>query len=199
MDVTDVLRDRMGEPPGLDRMLMLSILAHGTLVGVALFSPWHLWTHRAPAPQSVMTIMLGGGVPGPASGGKTPLGGKPVQEVKPPEEPKRPEPVRPPAAKTPDMTLPTPRAKPAKAPPAPVREAPNDARGRTPTRGAETRSGSAIAETGVRGQGFGRSGGGGAGSGSYLDVANFCCPEYIGIMTERIRANWDPRAGTAGE
>ncbi len=53
--------------------------------------------------------------------------------------PKR-EAVRPPAAKTPEMTVPAPNAKPAKTPPpaAPVKQAPDEARGRTPTRGAET-------------------------------------------------------------
>ena len=48
-------------------------------------------------------------------------------------------------------------------PPAPaVKQAPDEARGRTPTRGAETSAGSAVAETGARGQGFGLSTGGGA-------------------------------------
>jgi TonB family protein len=97
------------------------------------------------------------------------------------------------------MTLPTPNAKPAKSTPAPVRQAPTEARGRTPTRGPEERTGSALAETGARGQGFGLATGGGAGSGSYLDVANFCCPEYIADMTDRIRSNWNPRAEIAGE
>src|SRR5262249_32381779 len=80
-----------------------------------------------------------------------------------------------------------------------VREAPSDARGRTPTRGAEERSGSAVAETGARGQGFGLASGGGAGSGSMLDVSDFCCPEYISRMLDLIRRNWDPHAESAGD
>jgi TonB family protein len=60
-------------------------------------------------------------------------------------------------------------------------------------------TGSAVAETGARGQGFGLSTGGGVGSGSRLDVADFCCPDYLLLMVERIRANWNARAGTVGE
>ena len=66
------------------------------------------------------------------------------------------------------MTVPLPNAKPVKPTPSPtVKQAPDEARGRTPTKGEETAFGSAIADTGVRGQGFGLSTGGGAGSGSY--------------------------------
>ena len=59
--------------------------------------------------------------------------------------------------------------------------------------------GAAIAETGVRGQGFGLSTGGGPGSGSSLDVADFCCPEYIVTMLERIRSVWVQNQGTRGQ
>jgi TonB family protein len=150
----------------------------------------------------VMTISLGDGAPGPVNGGMTPTGGRPVQAEQPPEAPKRPEPIRPPAARTPEMTVPVPQAKPqpkAAAPPAVIKQAPDDARGRTPTRGAETTAGSAVAETGARGQGFGLSTGGGGGSGSRLDVADFCCPEYLIVMIERIRSNWAAHAEAVGE
>jgi TonB family protein len=90
--------------------------------------------------------------------------------------------------------VPEPKAAPKAAASAAVKQAPDQARGRTPTRGAETREGSAIAETGARGQGFGLSSGGGAGTGSYLDVGDFCCPEYIAIMVQRIQANWNSQA-----
>ena len=42
-----------------------------------------------------------------------------------------------------------------------MKKAPDDARGRTPTKGDQTRPGTALADTGVRGQGFGLSTGGG--------------------------------------
>ena len=54
-----------------------------------------------------------------------------------------------------------------------------DPRSRTPTKGAEVQKGSTVAETGGKGQGFGLSSGGG-GTGGYLDVANFCCPDVPG-------------------
>ena len=42
--------------------------------------------------------------------------------------------------------------------------------------------------------GFGLSSGGG-GSGGYLDVANFCCPEYLATMADLIKRNWSIEAG----
>jgi TonB family protein len=39
---------------------------------------------------------------------------------------------------------------------------------------------------------------GGGGTGSYLDTANFCCPEYIVTMLELIRRNWDYRQQAVG-
>src|SRR5205823_4055877 len=120
---------------------------------------------------------------------------------KPPEDAPKREPARPPAAKTPEMTVPLPNAKPTRAAAAapPVKQSPDEARGRTPTRGAQTAAGSTIADTGIRGQGFGLSSGGGPGTGSRLDVANFCCPDYIALMIDRIRQNWTPQSELAGE
>jgi TonB family protein len=98
------------------------------------------------------------------------------------------------------MTVPVVGKKPVKAAPAPVvKQAPDDARGRTPTRGTEKSPGSTVAETGARGQGFGLSTSGGSGSGSRLDVADFCCPDYLVLMVEKIRGNWNARAEVAGE
>lgn len=198
MDVTDVLRDRMHEPRGLRAMATLSALAHAAALATIVLVPgWLPTATRAPT-RSVMTISLGGG--GPQSGGLTSIGGRPVQQATPPEAAKRPEPIRPPAAATPEMTLPKPGTKPVKAAPPPqVKNAPDDARGRTPTKGEEAKPGTAVAETAIRGQGFGLSTGGGPGSGSRLDVDNFCCPEYIVLMVEKIRSNWNAQAGRAGE
>lgn len=198
MDVTDVLRDRMQEPAGLQQMVAVSITLHAVVIAAVIFAPGALLSRPKNTTANIMTITLGGGGEGPRNGGLTAIGGRPVQEVTPPEA--RREAVRPPAAKTPEMTVPAPNAKTArttKTPP-PVTQAPDEARGRTPTRGAETSAGSSIAETGARGQGFGLSTGGGAGSGSYLDVANFCCPDYIIQMIDRIRTNWVRQAEIAG-
>lgn len=195
MDVTDVLRDRMHEPAGLQGMAAVSIVAHAIFVAILVFAPGGLLSRSSEVPQTVMTISLGGGN-GPANGGMTAMGGRPVQAVTPPEV-KRPEPVRPPAAKAPEMTMPAPKARVVK-PATAVTQAPDQARGQTPTRGAEIQKGSAIADTGTRGQGFGLSTGGGPGTGSTLDVADFCCPDYIGLMTERIKAAWNQNQGVSG-
>ncbi|MGC4082049.1 MAG: TonB family protein [Vicinamibacterales bacterium] len=176
-------------------MLGASLLAHVGIVAAMVFAPGGWLDSTKTPPKTVMTISLAGGNQGPENGGFTPLAGRPVQEVKPPDEPKRPEAVRPPAAKAPEMTVPVPNKPPTKAPPPPkVTQAPDEARGRTPTRGAEARPGSALAETGARGQGFGLSSSGGQGTGSRLDVADFCCPDYIVLMVERVRGVWRPQA-----
>jgi TonB family protein len=196
-DVTDVLRDRMREPGGLERMTALSALLHAGVIVAALVVPGGWFSSREPELRSVMTISLGGSG-GPAAGGMTPLGGRPVQQVTPPEAPRLPEPVRPPAQKAPEMTVPTPRARRA-ARGAEVKQAPDDARGRTPTRGEEVQAGTAVAETGARGQGFGLSTGAGGGAGVRLDVADFCCPDYLVQMIEKIRTNWDARTDVPGD
>jgi TonB family protein len=199
-DVTDVLRDRMQTPAGLQRMLTVSVAVHLTVAAALLFAPNGLLKRRSEVPPTVMTISLGGGGEGPENGGMTTIGGRPVQTAVPPEEPVKREAVRPPAAATPQMTVPLPNSKPVKATPAPaVKSAPDDARGRTPTKGAQTAAGSTVADTGVRGQGFGLSTGGGAGSGSSLDVADFCCPEYIATMVMRIRSTWNQNQGASGQ
>jgi TonB family protein len=197
MEVSDVLRDRMAEPAGLQPMAAVSALLHAAIAVALILTPGALMSQDTVAPREVMTITLGGGTPGPETGGFTQIGGRAVQVQTPPEEIKRPEPIRAPAAKAPEMTVPERGAR-AKTG-ADVKQAPDEARGRTPTRGAETSAGSSLAETGVRGQGFGLAAGGGGGSGSRLDVADFCCPEYIILMLDKIRGNWDQRVETSGE
>jgi TonB family protein len=188
MNVTDVLRDRMHEPEGLQRMAMVSIAAHVVVVVILVFAPGGWLAPPSSEPGRVMTISLGGGGEGPQAGGMTTMGGRPVQEQAPLET--RPQPVRPPAAAMPEMTVPMPAARPQRQA-APVRQAPDEARGRTPTRGPDVREGSAVAETGARGQGFGLSSGGGPGVAGTLDVGDFCCPEYLMTMITRIKNNWD--------
>jgi protein TonB len=196
MDVTDILRDRLQEPAGLQKMVSVSLLLHGVLIAGLLLAPRGLLMQGADAPRSIMTITLSGSGDGPSNGGLTSIGGRPVQ-VQTPEETKR-DPVQPPAAKAPEMTMPLPRAKPLKAA-APAVKAPDDARGRTPTRGAEQRPGTAVVETGARGMGFGLSTGGGPGTGSSLEVTgDFCCPDYVALMVESIRRSWNQQAESAG-
>jgi TonB family protein len=200
MDVTDVLRDRRGEPDGLQKMLVASVAAHVTIAALVMVAP-HWGGAATEPPRTIMTISIAGGGDGPVSGGMTTIGGRPIQEQTPPAEPQKREAVRPPAVKEPEMTIPLRAAKPAKpVAKTEVKQAPTEARGRTPTRGAQVTPGNSIAETGVRGQGFGLSTGGGPGTGSSLDiVGDFCCPGYIAIMVQRIRSTWQPNQGSRGQ
>jgi periplasmic protein TonB len=187
----------MHEPAGLQQMALVSVLLHVSMAAVLVLAPGGWLAQRVETPREVMTISLAAGTPGPTSGGMTAIGGRPVQVVTPPEEVKKPEPVRAPAAKAPEMTIPQKNAR-VRTGATNITQAPDEARGRTPTRGAETSRGSSIAETGVRGQGFGLTTGGGGGTGSALEVDNFCCPEYIQLMIQQIYGNWEQRVEVAG-
>ena len=190
--VTAIVAARAREGERLPPMLGASAVAHLALVAVVVLAPAGWLGERAQEPESLMTISLGG-APGPRDGGLTPMGGRPVQAV---AEAKRAiEPVRPPAAKAPEMIEPKKSAP--KKTETPIKEAAKDPKGRTPTKGEEVRKGSAVAETFGRGQGFGLSSGGG-GTGSYLDTANFCCPEYITTMLDLVRKNWASNQQSAG-
>jgi protein TonB len=188
--VSEIITGRAQQQGGMQGMLGASLLAHLGLLALAFFAP------VGPAPEQeavVMTISLGGPV-GPRDGGMTQMGGRPVQAVA--EARKAIEPVRPPAAKAPEMIEPkktAPRKSESKVP-----DTAKTPSGRTPTKGEELRKGSAVsAVQSARGQGFGLSSGGG-GTGSFLDTANFCCPEYIASMLEAIRANWNQNQQASG-
>lgn len=194
--VSSVLTDRMREPQGLRRMIGYSLALHGVaalgLIVASVIGP----SAAADLPKTIMTVSLSGG-PGPRAGGANPLGGRPVQTTAPLPEPSRPEPLRPPAAKTPAMTMPAAPSKPASKPAPAVKFAPDEARGQAPARGDQEQFGSAIAETGAQGFG-GLSTGGGSGTRGALDVSDFCCPDYLGVMQQRIQANWNSRQEVAG-
>src|SRR5262249_23593610 len=146
-------------------------------------------------PKTVMTISLGG-APGPRAGGMSPIGGRTVQEVAT-EPAKRAE--APPATNAPAMTLPSKNARTRQETKTEV--AARGAAGRTTTKGAEIQQGSARADTGARGQGFGLStgGGGGVGAGAYVDVKDFCCPDYLETVIQLIQRNWNSRLGVVGQ
>jgi protein TonB len=202
MDVSDVLRDRLHEPSGLSGMLSASLFVHGAVVALVLFAPANWMFRKAEPPKNVMTISLGGTGAGPANGGMTAAAARAVQAEVPPEDLKKREAVRAPAAQAPEMVIPTTKtvSKSSKSTPVPeVKSAPDQARGRTLTKGLKESPGNAIAKTDVvRGLGFGLSTGGGPGSGSTLDVADFCCPDYIATMIDRIRGAWQQNQGSVG-
>jgi TonB family protein len=191
--VSDIIAARSREPEGLSRMLVVSITAHVIALAIIAFAPKPDFS--SDVPRTVMTISLGG-APGPRSGGMTPLGGKAVQAVTPAEAPR----VRselPPAPTKPAMTLPTANARP-RPPQARPQQAPQESSGRKPSTGPEVREGSARAETGARGQGFGLTTGGGGGAGAQLDVGDFCCPDYVETVVQRIQGNWASKQSVTG-
>lgn len=197
---TQVLRARAGGGDGLGRMFGVSVGAHVIVLLAIVLMPadWDVRAEDDPGP--VMTISLGGPA-GPETGGLTPLGGRPVQQITelPPDP--RPRAVRVPARAEPEMTVPEPAARRREVPnPPDVERSPEGARGQTRAEdGDELRAGSALSDTGVQGLGFGLSTGGGGGSGGYLDVASFCCPEYVATMLELIRRTWNARQQVTGD
>lgn len=191
--VSAILVERGRESQRLAPTLGWSMALHAGLVALVLVVP-SAWLGQRVADDNevVMQISLGGAV-GPRDGGLNTLGGRPVQEA---VEAKAPvEPVRPPAAKAPEMVEIKKEAP--RRPATTAATAARDPRGRTPTRGAEVQAGNTVAQTAGRGQGFGLSSGGG-GTGGYLDVANFCCPEYLATMIDLVTRNWSSRQGAEG-
>ena len=188
--VSEVLSIRARELGGLERMMGASVVAHVALVALVALAPGSWLAAPVKKEQAAMVIDLGG-AEGPVTG-RAQLGARPIQTEQI-EARKTIEAVRPPAARTPEMIEPKTTAP--KKSEAKVDTTTKDARSKTPTKGAEVRSGNAVAETNARGQGFGLSGGG-FGSGSRLNVANFCCPEYLATMQDLIKRNWDSRQQT---
>ena len=197
--VTAIVLDRAREPRSMRPMVAASIALHVLALALLLVRPDPFTSENEDAARSLMTISLGNG-DGPDAGGMRALGARPVQRTAPQPEPLRA--PQAPAARTPEMVLPSrvvkpkPGAKPAPERPA-VRQAPEEATGRTPTTGLEERFGSAMAQTGGYEFGSGLTSGGG-GTGGYLDVGNFCCPDYLITMRRLIQANWNARQGVDG-
>lgn len=192
--VSDVIAGRAREPEGLNRMIAVSVAVHVAVFAILAFAPAPRFDDE---PRTVMTISLGG-APGPRAGGMTPMGGRAVQ-APPPIETPRPRAEMPPAPSAPKMTLPREEARPRPPQPKPER-APREATGRTPSTGEKPQEGSARADTGARGQGFGLTTSGGSGvGGAQLDVGDFCCPEYVETVVQRIQGNWDWKQNLAGQ
>tara|TARA_B100000749_G_scaffold112568_1_gene85892 strand:- start:677 stop:1471 length:795 start_codon:yes stop_codon:yes gene_type:complete len=196
---TEVLLARSVNPERFGKMLGVSAIVHvvALLVLILVPSEWGVRAETEVGPT--MSISLGG-PEGPDTGGQTPLGGRPVQQINdlPPDP--RPRAVRVPARKVPEMAVPTPETRRREvANPPEVESAPEGARGSTRSEGDEVRPGSALAETGVQGLGFGLSTGGGGGAGGELDVGSFCCPEYLRTMIDLIQRNWNNQQQVTGE
>ena len=192
--VSEVLIARADKGDGLSNMLGASAFAHIALTTLFVLLPtWWFGASNKP-PETVMQISLGGPIT-ENQGGFTTLGGRAIQQAVP-QEPKKPvEPVRPPAAVTPEMTVPT------KLPPrttTPNKVEAKDPKSTRPTKGAEVQKGSSVAETGAKGMGFNGLSGGAGGASGMLEVANFCCPEWLAQMASTIRSNWNSKLGAEG-
>ena len=189
---------RNNESDGLLKTCLISLAGHLLLVLVIAFLPsGFLSGADLEIANDVMTISLGGPA-GPTAGGQTALAARPGQELLRLEEANMPQWIQPPTPAPPEMILPTPEARRRAEADVPVESAPDESRGRTPTRGPMLREGNALAETGVQEGGLGLSAGG-LGDGGYLEVGAFCCPEYLGIMVELIRRRWNNQQRVAGE
>jgi TonB family protein len=176
-EVTDVIVARRGRQEPFKAMLVGSLVAHAAIIGFLLFGPLD-WDVEAEAPRTVMTISLAGPA-GPRTG-MTPIAGR---ATPPPPPDAVPRAMPPPPPKPAESVVTRPR----RTPPA------------KPKIEEEPQKGDTRTETGARGQGFGLSAGGGGTSGVQLDVANFCCPEYIEQMVTLIQRNWQQNQGVRGK
>jgi protein TonB len=199
--VTDIIVGRSAAMRGLPRMVTISALAH-----VGLGAAMVVWaaTHPPDAAadlKPVMTISLGGAA-GPQAGGMTMMG-RPIQATAPLPEVAKPAPLRPVATKSTAMVLPDPKAKPAKPstkPPVATVEPGAQVVPPKAIKGAGFGTNTAAAENPNKGLGFGGlSTGGGAGTGGYLDVQNFCCPDYLVTMLQIVQKNWNAQQQVNGE
>jgi TonB family protein len=192
--VSDILQSRRREPAGLTKTALISLAGHAAAIAVVALLPG-IFPAPAAQPRVVMNISLGG-TPGPRTGGTQMIGGRAIQAALPSTDPQIARSVLPTPPPQPKMALPDPRQK-VRTPPKST-ETSKDPKGTARGRGFETQEGTARVETGARGQGFGLSSGGGGGLGGHLDIQNFCCPEYIRDMIDRIRRVWDQKQQVAG-
>lgn len=197
--VSDILLERSRVTDGINRLVLVSLLAHIVMIGAIAVMPASWRTSRS-SDVTPMMITLSGGT-GPDAGGMTQISNKPVQEV---TTETKPVPVVPPAPKVPEMVAPEPKATPAPKNPPKRTERPVDkSSSRKPTTGAEVRTGDARAETGGAAIPFGGltrpSGGGTPGTAATTDFANFCCPAYLTQMVDFIKKNWNQNQGASGQ
>src|SRR5689334_3677290 len=111
--VSDILLERSRSDDRVNRMVLLSLLAHTVAIAAVLAMPASWRSSSRNADVTPMMISISGG-PAPDAGGQTVISNKPVQEV---ATETKPAPVVPPAPKVPEMVAPEPRATPLKNPP----------------------------------------------------------------------------------
>jgi TonB family protein len=188
--VSPILVARAREPQGIRFTIAVSLTVHVIAMAILLLAP-----PLAPpdmAPKTVMTISLGGAT-GVRTGGATPMAGRETEKSTEVNKPK-PEPA---ATQAPAMVLPKATTKAAPPPKATVKIL-QDEKPKALPKAAEASHGDARIQTSSHTTGFGLSSGG-AGTGGYLDVANFCCPEYLSTMIQLIQRNWNGKQDVSGE
>lgn len=187
---------RLGRPAERDRFSTYfgyAMAAHVVLLAALAFAPPEWISRNAEAERNIMYISLGGGAGEDISGLRS-IAARPVQEATP--DPVRPQFQAPAEQKAPVMAIPEkPVAKP---PPAAAKTPAERPASRTPIRGAEVREGQARVDTRVT------TGADGlavqsSGTGGETNLADFCCPGYIGDMVQAIKRNWKQQQGVAGE
>jgi protein TonB len=192
--VSDILQSRKREPVGLKKTAAISLAAHAAAIAALLTIP-SVMPRAAQQPRVVMSISLGGS-PGPDTGGMQMIGGTPMQAAQPSTAPQIAKNVLP-SVTPPKMVLPDPKQKP-RTPPKSAATS-KDPKGTAVGKGFETRAGTAKVETGAKGEGFGLSSGGTGGDGGVRVEGNFCCPEYLIDLRNRIRKNWIERQQATGK
>ena len=194
--VSDILVERAQVTPGVSRMVVLSLVAHGLLLTAMILVPG-LWRSAPAAKENFMEISLGG-VQGPRTGGMTAPLARKVDEVADRDPRSRPDAPPPPK---PEMVEATPTTKPAPRPSTakPVETKPKET-GKKPAVGAEVSKGTARVETSSPAQVpfGGLSTGGGGFGGTQINIAGFCCPDYVRLMQQRIHSNWEQKQGVEG-
>lgn len=178
-EVTGIIVARARRPELFGGMLGWSVAAHACVLALLLFGPMDWGVAADEVPNPVITISLAG-APGPRETGETQMGGRTV-EAPPPEAVQRAMPPPPPRQVEHLLPVETPPRRPRATPPP-----------------EEPQEGVTRTETGTRGQGFGLATGGAGGNGVQLDVADFCCPEYIEQMVTLIQRNWQANQGIGG-
>lgn len=192
--VSDILIERARIDEGMSRMLVVSLVAHAALLAIIVLIPADWRSSRAEAPPMMISL---GGTTGPDSTGMTSISDRPVQSVAPLDA--KAEPDTPPAPKPPEMVEPDRVAKPARTP-AKVTKPVETSPSRRATSGEEIKAGDAKVKTGGAAIPFGGLAQGGGGTGGVrIDVQNFCCPDYIQTMVQRIRQSWNPNQGATAE
>ena len=182
--VSDVLELRALPERGFSRAVTGSFVVH-VLGVIALFFAHQYVVAHPPVKPKLMTITLGGST-GPRSTGMTTASARPVEQEAP--QPKR-EPVKTASSQSSVMTLPV-KSQPKVTPPV-DRALPITSMPKPPTTGAQVRPGTSLAETGSTAQDKGLTVGGSGGSAATLEVKDFCCPDYITMILQRIEDKWN--------